>query len=564
MSGGKRYALGLDFGTSSARALIVDLDEGKEIASQVAAYPTGAHGVHGSPADPNLARQNPADYVYALHEAVRGALASAAEDPAFAPGRIAGIGVDTTGSTPIPVDSKCRPLATLPEFAGDLDAMAWLWKDHTSHAEAAEITSLADEMGLPYLGRCGGAYSSEWFWAKVLRCARIAPRVFDAAASWLEFADYIPAYLTGAQNPRDVRRGVCSAGHKAMWDASWGGLPSQAFLERLDPRLAALRPRLYETTYTADQQAGGLAPEIAIGLGIPAGIPVAVGAMDAHLGAVGAGVAPGVLVKIMGTSACDILVAHNAAGMAEIPGVCGQVDGSVIPGMIGIEAGQSAVGDLFAWVADRLCPAEYAPGDRHANLAREAQKLRPGESGLLALDWNNGNRTVLVDPHLTGLLVGQTLQTTAPEIYRAMIEATAFGARAIVRRLEEYGAAVRTIVCCGGIAEKSPLVMQIYADVLGRPMKLSGSAQTCALGAAIMGAVAGGIFPGVEAAQARLTGLGGAEYRPKPRAQAIYAQLFDLYMKLHDAFGVFGADEELFDVMKRLIEIRGAVRGTVS
>jgi len=375
--------------------------------------------------------------------------------------------------------------------------------------------------------------------------------VFDAAHSWVELQDFVPALLTGrAANPA---RGICAAGHKAMFSLDWKGLPSEEFLASLDPRLAALRGRLYEDAETADHKAGGLTPEVASRVGLPVGLPVAVGLMDAHAGAVGSGIRPGTLVKIMGTSTCDLMVGKG--NVPDIPGVCGIVPGSVVPGMLGIEAGQSAVGDLFNWVAQQL-----APSLSHFELNSLAAKLEPGESGLLALDWNNGNRTVLVDPLLSGLLVGQSLQTTAADIYRAMIEATAFGALVIINRIEEYGVKINEIVTGGGIAEKSPLTMQIYADVCGRPIKLSRSGQTCALGAAIFGSIVGGAHSDTLSAIHRMAGMKDVVFAPEPAAVKVYARLFALYKDLHDAFGTPGINPEMTHVMKELIKIRNEVR----
>jgi L-ribulokinase len=338
-----------------------------------------------------------------------------------------------------------------------------------------------------------------------------------------------------------------------MYNAKWGGLPSTEFLSQLDPRLADLRSRLYEKAVAASDSAGRLSQERAAELGLPEQTQVAVGAMDAHLGAVGSGVKPGTLVKIMGTSTCDIMVGD--ASVPNIPGVCGIVDGSVIPGMMGIEAGQSAVGDLFNWAASKL-----AHGKTHDELAAEASQQAPGASGLLALDWNNGNRTILVDQRLSGLLIGQSLQTTTAEIYRAMIEATAFGALTIIRRIEEYGVKIEEIVCCGGIADKSPLAMQVYADVCNRPIKLSRSAQTCALGSAIMGSVVGGAHPDVASAVAAMTGVKDTVYTPNPNAVATYGRLYELYMDLHDAFGNTARNPDLHGVMKELLAIRDSAR----
>jgi len=474
-----------------------------------------------------------------------------------------GIGIDTTGSTPLPVDERCVPLALKPEFKGSLAAQAWLWKDHTSYAEAAEITDLAQAMGLPYLGKCGGTYSSEWFWSKILHCDRTAPEVSQAAHTWLECADYIPAFLSGQRDPAKVVRSACAAGHKAMFNRAWGGLPSKLFLSKLSPRLADLRERLYEEVSSSEKLAGTLAPEVAERVGLPAGISIAVGAFDAHMGAVGSGVRPGMLVKIIGTSTCDIMVAPMRPSFPDIPGLCGVADESVLPGMFGLEAGQSAVGDLFNWFVSHLCPPEYHGKHAHAKLSDAAAKFRPGESGLLALDWNNGNRTVLVDPLLTGMLVGQTLHTSAPEVYRALIEATAFGALTIIRRFEDAGMAVEEVVNCGGIAEKSALTMQIYADVCNRPMKISRSGQTCALGAAIFGAVVGGAHDTTEHAQLEMTGFRDDVYRPKPENVKVYERLYRLYLQLHDAFGgVKGRDNpSMGNVMKDLIAIRNQVRG---
>jgi len=556
-----RFAIGVDYGTNSVRALVVDVAGGEEVGTHVDDYPSGEAGILLDPKDPNLARQNPADYIDGFVRSVRGALRAAKKVDGFQPDRVVGIGVDTTGSTPIPVDRQGTPLAMKPRFERNLAAHAYLWKDHTGHAEAAEITEKARQRGEPYLNKCGGTYSSEWYWSKILHCRRTTPKVFQAAYAWVELADFIPGFLTGNLDPDTMPRGVCAAGHKAMYNDEWGGLPSKEFLAELEPELGMLRDRYASRAVAADETAGPLKADLARQVGLPAGIPVAVGTFDAHAGAVGAGIKPGTLTKIIGTSTCDMMVVPRDRALADIPGLCGIVPGSIVPGMYGLEAGQSAVGDIFNWFVGRMAPKAYtAKGDPHANLTDEAERLRPGESGLLALDWNNGNRTVLVDPLLTGLVVGNTLHTTAPETYRALVEATAFGGLTIVQRFEEYGVAVHDVVNCGGIAEKNPFVMQIYADVFNRPMKISRSAQTCALGAAIFGAVVGGAYKTTEQAQRRMTGVKPLVYRPRKAAAAVYAELYDLYRALHDAFGTTAYQGSLHHVMKGLIAIRDRVR----
>jgi len=551
-----RYGIGLDFGTSSVRCLILDLDEGLELAAGVEPYPSGEEGVLISQTDPHLARQKPADHFGSLVKATRSALVEASMvRPGFDPIDVISIGVDTTGSSPMPLAADGTPLGMTEGFEENPAAQCWLWKDHTSYAEAVEITDLAKNMGRPFLNKCGGTYSSEWWWSKILHCARVAPDVFSAAYTWAEMQDVIPAWLTGTLAPIKLKRGICAAGHKALYHTDWGGLPDAEFLAALDPRLAELRPRLYAQTLTSDQVAGCLTEERAAELGLRPGIPVAVGAFDAHMGAVGAGVRPGTMVKIMGTSTCDIMV--GPADTPDIQGVCGVVPGSVIPGMIGIEAGQSAVGDLFAWCARELDGRD----DAHYRLQEEAAQLRPGESGLLALDWNNGNRTILVDVQLTGLLIGQTLHTTAAEIYRTLIEATAFGSLKIIEQIEAGGAPVNEVICCGGIAEKSPLTMQVYADICNRPIKVSRSGQTCALGAAIFGAVSEGARRDVGEAVEKLTGVKERVYAPNPNAVGVYKKLGSLYTKLHDAFGREGQSLDLFPVMKELLAIQREARG---
>ena len=474
------YTIGLDYGTNSVRCVIVDIADGSEIGTAVYNYPTGQEGILLDKADHNLARQNPADYIKGFEATIKKAIQHAKKTvKKFDAEQIIGIGVDTTGSTPLPVDKNGTPLSMLAEFKKNPNAYVWLWKDHTAHTEAAEITALAKKEHPEYLAKCGQVYSSEWFFSKILHCLRTDPKVFDAAHSWVECCDYIPAVLTGTEKPAVMKRSRCAAGHKAMFNDNWGGLPAKDFLAKLDPKLGELRGRLYDKTYTVETEAGKLTPQWAKKLGLKASIPVAVGAFDAHLGAIGSGIAPGKLVKIIGTSTCDTLVAERGKQLADIPGICGIVDGSILPGYIGLEAGQSAVGDIFNWFVNYIQPGGKAAGS-HDALTKKAAKLKPGQSGLLALDWNNGNRTILVDQRLTGLLLGQTLHTKPEEIYRALIEATAFGALTIINRFEEYGVKVREVINCGGIAEKSPLVMQIYADVTGREMKVSRSAQSCA------------------------------------------------------------------------------------
>jgi len=560
----RKYSIGLDFGTASVRTLIVDIRNGKEVGTSVFAYPSGKSGIILDAKDDNLARQNPADWLKGIEFTIKEAMDKAEDnDRAFKAEDIIGIGVDTTGSTPLPVDRAGKPLAFFKEFRRNPDAQAWLWKDHTGHREASEITALAAERHPEYLAKCGGAYSSEWFWSKILHCLRVDPKVFSAAFSWVEYADYIPAVLTGQTNPLTMKRSRCAAGHKAMFNKKWGGLPEAKFLAALDPKLAELRSRLYSRTWTSDVRAGGLTSEWAKRLGLRAGIPVAVGAFDAHLGAVGSGVDVGRFVKIIGTSTCDICVAPAGKKMADIPGLCGIVDGSVLPGYYGLEAGQSAVGDIFNWFVNEIQPLGPEKGS-HKKLTGKASALRAGESGLLALDWHNGNRTVLVDQRLTGLILGLTLRTRPAEIYRALIEATAFGALTIINRFREYGIPINEVINCGGIAEKNPLVMQIYADVTGLEMKLARSAQTCALGAAIAGAVAAGGEAGSHttftAAQKAMTGVKKKTFTPDPESHTVYRQLYSLYKELHDSFGTRAWSGNLFTVMKDLLAVKDRQR----
>ncbi len=551
-----KYSIGLDYGTNSCRSLVVNLENGQELGSEVFPYPSGEQGILTDPSDPNLARQNPQDYLDGCVTIIRGAIEQAqVADAAFSVEDIVGIGIDTTGSTVIPVDATGTPLALDDRFKNNLNANVWLWKDHTSYREAEQITELAKEIRPEYLAKCGGVYSSEWWWSKILHLKNIDAEVFDAAHSFVEHCDWLPAMLAGDTNPQTLKRSICSAGHKAMYNDAWNGLPDEEFLGRLDPALSGLRSRLFEKAYASDTPAGNLCAEWAAKLGLPEGLAIAVGAFDCHMGAVGAGVKKGTLVKILGTSTCDITVADS--DVADVPGLCGQVTSSVVPGLVGVEAGQSAVGDIFLWLVHQLVPDSYGADAREKFKAMEAKMKgqAPGASGLLALDWNNGNRTVLTDVRLSGLMLGQTLHTEAHEVYRAYIEATAFGALTIINRMEEHGVKIDEVVNTGGLSLKNATLMQIYADVLGRPMRVSKSEQTCALGAALFGAVAAG-HAELSDLQSRVVEYTDTIYEPIPENQAVYAQLYELYKTLHDAFGKTGWSGSLDHVMKDLINIR--------
>jgi L-ribulokinase len=548
------FTLGIDYGTNSVRALVVRCKDGKEFGSSVVNYPSGTQGVLLDPRDHNVARQHPGDYLFGLEKSVKGALAQARKQKGFDAAKVIGLGVDSTGSSPIPVDAQNRALAADKKWAKNLNAQCWLWKDHTSWREAAQITALAAQHRPHFIAKCGNTYSSEWFWAKLWHCLQVDPKVFSAAYSWVELCDWVPAVLAGVTDPRAVKRGICAAGHKALYAEDWGGLPDKEFLALLDPKLAELRDRLYEKAHDASESAGNLSPEWAKKLGLPAGIPIAIGEFDVHYGAIGCGVAEGTLVKVIGTSTCDCGVVSAAKTVPDIPGICGIVKGAILPGFYGIEAGQSAVGDIFKWFVEGVLQDVKL----HAKLTADAAKLQPGQSGLLALDWNNGNRTILVDQRLTGLLVGQTLYTTQAEIYRALIEATAFGARAIIERIKEYGVPIDRVVCAGGIAEKNPLLMQIYADITGCTMLVAGSSQACALGSAVSAAVLAGAHPDFPSAQKKMTSLKKVAYKPKPAAQKTYSELYALYRQLYDSFGGRNQSADLGGVMKELLAIKEA------
>ncbi|HUI30152.1 MAG TPA: ribulokinase [Candidatus Acidoferrales bacterium] len=560
-----KFAIGLDFGTNSCRSLIVDLADGKELASHVFDYPSGDAGVIVDPANPNQARQNPADYLLGIEITVKEAINKAkTASPDFSAENIVGIGVDTTGSSPLPVDPKGVPLCFHDEFEDQPAAMVWLWKDHTSYAEAEKITESAAKIRPEYLAKIGGTYSSEWFWSKIWHCQNENPGVFNAAYSFVEICDWIPAVLVGDTNPDHIKRGICAAGHKAMYNEGWGGYPDPEFLNELSTGLGRIRSSLTMPAFPTEERAGYLSGEWATRLGLSTKVSVAVGAFDAHMGAVGAGVKVGTLVKILGTSTCDIMVWPNSKKLGDIPGVCGVVNGSVMDGYYGIEAGQSGVGDIFLWFVNNLVPDAYGRTleEKFSNLEDAAERLKPGETGLMALDWNNGNRTILVDVRLTGLLLGQTLHTQPHEIYRTLLESTAYGALAIIDRIEENGVSIDEVVNCGGLAAKNSVLMQIYADVTGRPMEISRSEQTPALGAAIFAAISAGKkasgFDNITQAQTVMTGI-NKTYQPIKENHEVYKKLYAIYRQIHDGFGTTGWQGSMFNVMKDLLDIRDKV-----
>ncbi len=550
-----KYSIGIDFGTNSVRTLLVDFINGKEICSSFAEYSCGEKGILLDPQNAHLARQEPSDYLKSMQIAVQ-QLMQQVNQLNVNIDDIVGIGIDATGSTPIPVCKDLSPLSNMDKFKNNLYAKAWLWKDHTSVKEANEITELAKSIRPNYLAKCGGVYSSEWFFSKILNCLRNAPEVFNSAYSWIEFSDYIPAILSGITNVHQVKHNLCAAGHKAMYSKEWGGLPDVEFLNKLDPKLGELRERLFKEAYPSNEIAGYLSEKWQKLFNLNKQLPIAVGALDAHMGAVGSGVGKNKLVKIIGTSSCDIMVHPKNEELSDIPGVAGIADESVLPGFVGIEAGQSAVGDIFNWYVSKVVNNPNA----HTQLTEEARKLKAGQSGLLALDWNNGNRNILTDPNLSGLLVGQTLHTTNYEIYRALIEATAFGARKIIERLEEYGVKIEKIINCGGIAEKNSLVMQIYANVLNRPMEVAASSQTVALGAAIMGASVAmtgkQLFKNTSEIQDRVCRVKEKIFKPENEEVATYNNLYKLYLDLHDSFGIKSNTKSLYNVMKELLKIK--------
>ena len=543
------FVIGLDYGTDSARAVIVNAETGKTIATAVKYYPRWKEGKYCNPSI-NQYRQHPQDYIDVLIATVREALAECPEGTAE---KVVGIAFDTTGSTPVFTDKNRVPLSMLPEFAENPNAMFVLWKDHTAVNEAAEINALCKKWDIDYSAYEGGIYSSEWYWAKALHVLREDEAVRKAAYSIVEHCEWLPALLTGVSSSKDIVRSRCACGHKAMWHPKWGGLPSEEFLTELDPLLAGFRERLFTDTKTADKPVGHLTEEWAEKLGLTTNVVVAGGAFDCHMGAVGAGVTPHTFVRVIGTSTCDVMVAsYEEIGDNLIKGICGQVDGSVIPGMIGLEAGQSAFGDVYAWfkkvlefplknilakssiideetkkklieeTSDRIIP----------ELTAEAEKIPMEESTIIATDWINGRRTPDANQMLKGSITGLSLGSDAPRIFRALVEATAFGGKAIVERFRNEGVKIDNVIGIGGIALKSPFVMQTLSDVLNMPVKVCNTDQACALGAAMFAATAAGVYPKVEDAIAAMNSGFAKEYYPDAARAAVYQGLYEKYLAL--------------------------------
>jgi L-ribulokinase len=546
----KKYVIGIDYGTDSVRSVVVDTTNGKIAGTSVFEYPRWKKGLYCDPSS-NRFRQHPLDYIEGLEESVKGALKGLNSEIV---NNIAGITVDTTGSTPVAVDKDGIPLSMKPGFENDPDAMFVLWKDHTAVREAAEINDLARSWGgTDFTKYEGGIYSSEWFWAKILHVLRSSEKVRESAFSWVEHCDWIPALLTGGTDPLKLKRGRCSAGHKAMWHEEFDGLPDEEFLVKLDPLLKGLREHLYRETYTCEVPAGIISSEWATRLGVPDNVKVGAGAFDAHLGAVGGEIQPFQLVKVMGTSTCDMIVAPiDKSGEKLVAGICGQVDGSIIPGMLGLEAGQSAFGDIYAWFGKLLLwpvneiianmnwldePSKERitreSADRIiAELSRQAESIPEGESALVALDWLNGRRTPDADQSLKGAIAGLTLGSDAPRIFKALVEATAFGSRMINERFISEGVRIDGVIAIGGVAKKNPYVMQIVSDVLNMPIKVACSDQTCALGSAMAAAVVAGVYKDIPTAQKAMGGGFEKEYIPNPARAKRYNELFEKYKKL--------------------------------
>ena len=554
-----KYVIGLDYGSDSCRAVIVNAGDGTEIASSVKYYPRWKAGKYCSPKD-NRYRQHPLDYIECLEESVKEALS---KSPAGVAENIIGMAFDTTGSTPVLTNEEGTPLALLPEFAENPNAMFVLWKDHTAIKEAAEINALAKANDIDYTSYEGGIYSSEWVWAKVTHVLREDEAVRKAAYSWVEHCDWMPAILTGRTKPEEVYRSRCAAGHKAMWLKEWGGLPSEEFLTKLDPALKGMRAHLFEETYTSDTKVGYLTEEWAKRLGLTAQVAVGVGAFDCHMGAIGAEIGPKTFVRVIGTSTCDIMVSsYDEMKNKLIPGICGQVDGSVIPGMIGLEAGQSAFGDVYAWFKSVLAwplenilsksslvdeatkqkLIEEAVNNIIPALSEEAAKVDIAESTIVATDWMNGRRTPDANQLVKGTITGLNLASSAPLIFRALVEATAFGSKAIVDRFLENNIEIESVIGIGGISLKSPFVMQTLADVLGMPIKVAKSDQACAFGASMFAAVVGGVYNNVEEAQKAMGQGFACEYKPDAKRHAAYLEIYKDYKKL----GAF-TEAELFN-----------------
>jgi L-ribulokinase len=542
--------IGLDFGTDSVRAVLTRVRDGAAVSASVFHYPRWRDGLYCHAAIHQF-RQHPLDHLEGLEYVVKDCIRQAGPEAASL---VKAIGVDTTGSSPLAVDASGTPLSLLPAFERNPNAMVVLWKDHTAFREAAEINAHAKSHagGPDYLQFAGGIYSSEWFWAKLLQVLRADEDVRKHCYSWVEHCDWIPFMLTGGTDAARIRRSVCAAGHKALWAKEWKGLPPETFWSSLDPLLTSFRSRLYEETYTSDQVAGALSPQWAGRLGLPAATIVAVGALDAHMGAVGGQIEPYHLSKVMGTSTCDMLVVppEDLQGVT-VKGICGQVAGSIIPGMTGMEAGQSAFGDTYAWFRNLLSwPLQHMRGP--AGLTGSAGST--GARGLtdnilgeldsraaecafdldseLAVDWLNGRRTPDADPLLRGAICGLNLGSDAVSLYRALVESTCFGAKKIVRRFTAEGVPIKGLIGVGGIARKSPYIMQVLADTMEMPIRIHSSEQTCAAGAAMFASVAAGFYPRVEAAMEAMGQGFDLTYGPDVRRAPLYEARYKAYERL--------------------------------